>query len=135
MSWAVLTNFQRGSDGGESLAEASCGHPMMDDNVDSDVLSMELLASQSHGDIITNTLDISNMVTEGVLGDGKPRVKPEQLYYLIAGALDPHGFEVTSEGVQLAWEGLYISHYITAARSHNLLQATKERYIQPSRLI
>ena len=50
---------------------------LMDDNVDLDVLAMELVAPQSHSDIITNTLIIRNIVTEGVLEDGKPRVKLE----------------------------------------------------------
>ena len=58
--------------------------------------------SQSHGDIVTNTLIISNIVTEGVTNEGKPRVKLEQLHYLISGALAPYGFEATSEDVRRA---------------------------------
>ena len=63
---------------------------------------------------------ISNIMTEGVWGSGKPKVKLEQLHYLIAGALAPYGFEVTKEGVQLAWEGLCITPYIMAARPDDL---------------
>ena len=47
-------------------------------------------------------------------------MKLEQLHYLIARALAPYGLEVTRDGVQLTWEGLCITNYITAARPNNL---------------
>ena len=43
----------------------------MYEDVDLDVLVMELVSSQSHGDIIINTLIISNIVTGGGLGLGQ----------------------------------------------------------------
>ena len=62
VTWAVPTHFQREPDEGASLARATCGHQSMEDNVDLDVLAMELVASQSHGDIRIDTFIISNIV-------------------------------------------------------------------------
>ena len=62
VTWVVPTHFQREPDAGENLAEATCGHQMLGDNLDSDLLTKEQVASQF--------LRISNIVTEGVLSDG-----------------------------------------------------------------
>ena len=119
VTWKVPTHWQREPEDGEIRAPLE-GQQGMDESVDLDVLALELVMSQSHGDIITNTLIISNIVTEGVTNEGKPRVKLEQLHYLISGALAPYGFEATSEGVKKSWEKLCISNYITTVRQDNL---------------
>ena len=102
------------------MAITSCGQQPGVNNINADVLVMELVASQSYGDILTDTLIISNILTEGVNASGKPRIKVEQLHYLLAGALASYGFEVTQECLQLAWEGLCVSPYVTAACPDNL---------------
>ena len=76
VTWKVPTHWQREPEDGEIRAPLE-GQQGMDESVDLDVLALELVMSQSHGDIITNTLIISNIVTEGVTNEGKPRVKLE----------------------------------------------------------
>ena len=119
VKWAVPTHFQREPDEGENMAITSCGQQPGVNNINADVLVMELVASQSYGDILTDTLIISNILTEGVNASGKPRIKIEQLHYLLAGALAPCEFEVTQEDLRLACEGLCVSPYIMVARPNN----------------
>ena len=88
--------------------------------MDKDSLAMELINSQPHGEIRTDTLIISNIVTEGVSIHDNLRIKKEQLHYFLAGALAPFGLQVTQEGLQGAWNSLCIFLYITAARPENL---------------
>ena len=75
VTWKVPSYWQREPEEGEIRAPWLDGQRGIDENVNLDVLAMELVASQSHGYIITNTLIISNIVTEGVSSEGKPRVK------------------------------------------------------------
>ena len=49
---------------GDYLALTSDGQQPLEENVVLDVLAMELVASQAHGDITTDTLIISNIVTD-----------------------------------------------------------------------
>ena len=83
----VPTSLQREPEAGDNLASSSCGQKPVEDDVDLDDLAMELVAPRSYSEIRTDSQITSNIMSESVAIMGKPRLKIEQLIYLLSGAL------------------------------------------------
>ena len=112
VNWALPTHF-RPEPVGETSVIDSQACMRQDDLIDKDALALELVASQSHGVLITDTIMISIIVIDGINAFGRPRIGQDQLNYLIAGALAPYGFQVTAEGLQEAWSKLCVTSFMT----------------------